>query len=417
MTSPLRQLEADHSPRKRWSPAWSALRHRDFRFLWAATFVSNAGSWMQKMVSSWLVYRLTGSAAWLGLDAFASGFTTVMLLPWGGVVADRINRRQLLVWCNVACATLAIVLAGLDGAGMIRAWHIVAISGASGVVQAMMIPAGTSLLPALVGEADVPNAIALNSLQFNLSRVIGPAVGGAALAYLGAAWGFALNAASFLVLVAAFILIRSIPPMPREDVTVRKSLINGLLFVRGRGDLIVVLATIGAAAFLAAPVVSLLPALVKSAFVRDSGSYATLLGCFGGGAVVAASLSTVAGGRFTTRRMVALSLACVGACEVLLAFSSWNVAVLMVALAGFGFVGAMIHLGTSLLQNTPDKYRGRVTSLQQVCFRGAQPLGALVGGIVGQHLGVRATFGGFGAMLLFTGATLAIGFRTVPRRR
>src|SRR6266513_974066 len=110
---------ADTPARPAWARGWSALRHRDFRWLFAGTFVSNAGSWMQKVATSWLIYQMTGSEAWLGLDAFASGFTTVLLLPWGGVVADRVNRRTLLIWTNVICAVLALLLAGLRAAGLL----------------------------------------------------------------------------------------------------------------------------------------------------------------------------------------------------------------------------------------------------------------------------------------------------------
>src|SRR5438876_9373944 len=103
----------------------SALRHRDFRVLWAATFISNGGSWMQKVATSWLIYQMTGSKAWLGIDAFASGFTTVALLPVGGVIADKLDRRQLLIWTNTLCAALAIALSLLAGMGVLRVWHIV----------------------------------------------------------------------------------------------------------------------------------------------------------------------------------------------------------------------------------------------------------------------------------------------------
>src|SRR5829696_1018785 len=114
---PAAQQTEKSAPRADWTHAWSALRHRDFRWLFVGTFVSNAGSWMQKVATSWLIYQMTGSEALLGLDAFASGFTTVVLLPWGGVVADRVNRRRLLIWTNVICAALALALAGLRATG------------------------------------------------------------------------------------------------------------------------------------------------------------------------------------------------------------------------------------------------------------------------------------------------------------
>jgi MFS family permease len=189
----------------------SALRHREFRPLWFGTFASNVGSWAQKVATAWLIYHITNSEAWLGIDAFASGIATVLLLPWGGVISDRVNRRNLLIWTNLASAGLAFILAALVFYDRLQVWHIVAVSALSGVVQALMVPASTSILPSLVGEKDTANAIALNSLQFNVSRVVGPAIGGATLIYLGASYSFALNGLSFLVMVVALLLITTVP--------------------------------------------------------------------------------------------------------------------------------------------------------------------------------------------------------------
>ncbi len=182
--------------------------------LWVATFISNAGSWMQKITTAWLIYEMTHSKAWLGTDAFASGITTVLLLPVGGVIADRVDRRRLLVITNILCAILAFGLAVLAVAHLVHVWHIIAFSALSGAVQAAMIPASNSLLPALVGKGDVRNAIALNSLQFNVSRAVGPILGGIALVHFGAASSFGLNGLSFLVMCGAFLFIRTVPPVP-----------------------------------------------------------------------------------------------------------------------------------------------------------------------------------------------------------
>src|SRR5262245_42850636 len=142
----------------------SALRHSQFRLLWLGTFVSNIGSWAQKVATAWLIYHITGSEAWLGIDAFASSIPTVLLLPWGGVVSDRVNRRSLLICTNVLSAGLAFVLALLVLSDRLQVWHIIVVSAVSGVVQALVVPASTAILPSLVGETDTANAIALNSL-------------------------------------------------------------------------------------------------------------------------------------------------------------------------------------------------------------------------------------------------------------
>ncbi len=378
----------------------ASLRHRDFRLLWSATFVSNAGSWMQKVTTAWLIYEMTHSNAWLGTDAFASGMTTVLLLPLGGVIADRVDRRWLLVITNILCAVFAFILALLAAAHLVHVWHIIAFSAMSGVVQAAMIPASNSLLPALVGKDDVPNAIALNSLQFNVSRAIGPILGGIALIHFGAASSFALNGFSFLVLVGAFIFIRTVPPVSPTNLGWARSLLEGLQFIRRRNDLLRSLSLIAITAMLGAPVVSLLPALTADVLGRQASSYSFLLTCFGIGAIVTAIGAALLGKRLARPMIITTLIVCVGATEIALAFSGWWTATVLVAVAGLAFVGVNIQLGTTILQDTGDEYRGRVTSVQQICFRTGQPLGALTGGFIADRTGIGLVFGLFGGLLL-----------------
>jgi predicted MFS family arabinose efflux permease len=393
---------------RRWH-GLTAFRHRDFRYLWTATLVSNAGSWMQKVATAWLIYKMTGSEAWLGADAFASGMPTVVFLPWGGVLADRVERRTLLIFTNALYAVLALLLACLAGLGLLRVWHILTVSAAGGVLQAAMVPASASLLPSLVGEEDVPNAVALNSVQFNLSRVLGPAVGGATLIYLGAPWSFAFNAASFLILVLAFAFIKRVPPVKAVANSMGRSLAEGLAFVRGRRDLTVLLIFIALIAFLGAPCVSMLPALVKAVFCRDAVGYSTLLAAFGVGAVIAASIIAAFQSPLSDARITIVGLAVLGMSQISVALGGpfW-LAIVLIAIAGLAFVGTMIRVGTAILVSTPDDFRGRVTSLQQICFRAAQPIGALLAGLLASRLGVRSAFWAFGGLLLLAVAVLLV---------
>jgi predicted MFS family arabinose efflux permease len=323
-----------------------------------------------------------------------------------------VDRRKLLIWTNALSAFLALMLAALRAFDLLHVWHIVAVSAASGVIQAIMSPASTSLLPAVVGEADVPNAIALNSLQFNLSRVVGPAFGGIALVYLGAAWSFALNALSFLVLAAALARIGKLPTVPANAEPVSRSIMNGLRFVRERSDVRAMLLLVILTAMLGAPVVSMLPALVKSAMELEAASYSVLLSCFGAGAVIAAMVSALHSRSGPLPWLAYPSLCILGLCQIGVAFDSkfaW--VAILVGVAGFAFVGTMIRLGTALLLVTPDEFRGRVTSLQQMSFRFAQPVGALAVGVIASIFGIRIAFWAFGGLLLGSVALLlAIGF-------
>lgn len=379
----------------------SALRHREFRLLWFGTFASNVGSWAQKVATAWLIYHITNSEAWLGIDAFASGIPTVLLLPWGGVLSDRVNRRNLLILANLASASLAFTLAALVFSDILQVWHIVAVSALSGIFQALMVPASTSILPSLVGEKDIANAIALNSLQFNVSRVIGPAIGGATLIYLGASYSFALNGFSFLVMIVALVLITTTPAAKPTSESVRDNFRDGLQFVSDSGNIRTLLSLVMLAAFLGAPMISMMPALTKSVLHRDASTYSLLLSSFGVGAVVAAGFVALRSrsGPKPCRAVPYLSI--YGACLIAVAFQ-WPIpiVVLLVALSGFAFISTMIRLGTAILQSSPDEYRGRITSLQSLGFRLGQPLGSLIAGFVAHKFGVQIAFWTFGAIMI-----------------
>lgn len=413
----LESNEARESVFSKLAQGYSALQHRDFRFLWIGTFASNIGSWMQKVATAWLIYQITNSTAWLGIDAFAAGMPTVLLLPWGGVWADRLNRRSLLIWTNVLAALLAFVLAALVFSGRLQVWHIVAVSAFSGVIQSLMVPASTSLLPQLVGEKDTANAIALNSLQFNLSRVIGPAVGGIAFFHLGASWSFFLNGLSFLVLVVALAFISKLPPVDAVSESVSSNLRGGLRFVRQQRNIFTLLILVVVAALLSAPMISMMPALTKTVLHRDARTYSLLLSTFGVGAVVAAAVVALMSSRGAQPWLSLPSLVIFGICEIAVGFQlPLGVTVVLVAIAGFTFISTMIRLGTAILQGSPDEYRGRVTSFQSLGFRAAQPLGSLLAGFLAHGLGVRVAFWTLGALMI--AASVIVGqIGTIHRSR
>jgi len=392
----------------------AALRHRDFRLLWIGTFVSNVGSWAQKVATSWLIYHLTNSEAWLGIDAFASGISTVLLLPWGGVVADRVNRRTLLIWTNVASAGLAFALGALAFSQRLHVWHIVVVSALSGIVQALMAPASTSVLPTLVGEKDTANAIALNSLQFNVSRVIGPAIGGVVLIHVGASSSFTLNGISFLAMVVALSLI-TVPAAQRTTESIGDNLRGGLRFVGEMQNVQTLLILVMLAAFLGAPMISMLPALTKSVLHREASTYSLLLSSFGIGAVIAAGFVALGAPKGPKPCRAVPYLTVYGACLIVVAFQlPVSLVVLLVALSGFAFIGTMIPLGTALIQTSPEEYRGRVSSLQALGFRLSQPLGSLVAGFVAHSFGVRVAFWMFGSVMIaavFMARQLSTGLR------
>lgn len=219
--------------------------------------------------------------------------------------------------------------------------------------------------------------------------------------HLGASWSFALNAISFLMLVVAPLVIKRQPPVKSKNETVVESVKAGLRFVRGRLDVATMLLLVSLTALHGAPVVSMLPALVKSILRREASSYSELLSCFGGGDVVAALISALHSRRGPLPWLAFPGLIVLGICQIALGFGGSYVWVaLTVALAGLVFVGTMIRLGTAILKATPDEFRGRVTSLQQICFRASQPLDALLAGLVARHFGIRIAFWSIGGLLM-----------------
>jgi predicted MFS family arabinose efflux permease len=263
-----------------------------------------------------------------------------------------------------------------------------------------MVPASTSILPALVGEKDTANAIALNSLQFNVSRVVGPALGGALLIYLGATYCFAANGLSFLVMVVALLLIAMIPASKAAKESVAENLRGGLRFVKSAGNIRTLLSLVMLAAFLGAPMISMLPALTKSVLHREASTYSLLLSSFGVGAVVAAGFIALSGrGPKPCRAVPYLSI--YGVCLIAVGFPMPTLfVVVLVAVSGFAFINTMVRLGTAIVQSSPDEFRGRITSLQSLGFRLGQPLGSLCAGFVARAFGLQVAFWMFGAVLI-----------------
>jgi len=363
----------------------SALTYRDFRVLWFGAFASTIGTWMQKVAQSWLVLTITGtsSAFFLGLDAFLGELPILLLTLIGGVVADRRDRRQLLLLSQYVQMGAAFTLAALVYWDTVHIGHVLALSVLTGLAQAFGGPAYQSLLPSLVAKEHVPNAIAFNSIQFNLARLIGPLLAGATLGAFGMVACFGLNGLSFLAVIAAILLmhIRHIPPT--TGTRMREELASGFAYVRVHRALIS-LAVLGfATTFLANPVLTFLPLFTQTEFDGGVGEYTRLMSFFGGGAVTGA-MAVAWLGRFRHMGRTLLLFQCaLGVLLVVFAATRvfWlNGALLYAAAACMMMVFATL---SSLVQlNAPNEMRGRVMSIYMVAFRGGMPLGSLAGGWV-----------------------------------
>jgi predicted MFS family arabinose efflux permease len=388
-------------PQGRLARTFSALGYRDFRLLWIGAFLSTTGTWMQTVAQGWVVLNMTDSPFLLGVDGFLATGPMLVFSLFGGVVADRVERRKIMLMSQYLQMTFAFILAALIFSGNVKVWHIFILSFLTGSAQSFSGPAYISLLPLLVKREDLPNAIAMNSMQFNLARVIGPILAGAALLAWGAAVCFLVNGLSFIAVIVAMLMIRSPGPPPSDQRRgVMTEMRDGFRFVTSRPKLVVLTFLAFAGTFLGMPIVTFLPVVARSIFGLNASGYAWMMTTYGLGSVtgallVAATVHMARKGKVALALQLAFAFLLIG-----FAFSrSLPLSLVIAFFAGSCIVG-VIALYSSLVQLTAsDAMRGRVMSIFMLAFRGGMPLGNLIAGYVAQRWSISAALGVNGAVL------------------
>jgi MFS family permease len=379
----------------------AAFTYRDFRILWAGAFMSTVGTWMQKVAQSWLVLSLTGSSFFLGLDDFLAQLPILLFTLIGGVIADRYDRRRLLIGSQYIQMSAAFILTALVYWQVVELWHILALSFVTGIAQAFGGPAYQSLIPSLVDRKDLPNAIALNSIQFNLARVFGPLLAGATLAALGTAMCFALNGVSFFIVIVALMAlsVKHVPPLTRQPMM--DELRGGIAYARSQPAIISLTILGFVTTFLGLPLLTLLPVFARDIFHGGVGRYTQMMAFSGIGAVVGA-LVVAWLGKFKHMGLATLLLQAVfGLLLVGFALSRvlWLSHVLLFV-AGAALI-AVFSFTASLVQLiVPDHLRGRVVSIYMVAFRGGMPLGGLAAGTMASITSAPAALATGGVLLV-----------------
>ncbi|MCU1337260.1 MAG: major facilitator superfamily 1 [Bryobacterales bacterium] len=370
---------------------------------------------MQTAAQSWLVYDLSmHSSFFLGLDQFLGQIPIVLLSLLGGVFADRHDRRRVLLMSQYLQMTCAFLLATLVFTGVVHVWHILCLSFVVGVAQSFGGPAYSALVPSLVPREQLQNAIALNSIQFNLARVIGPALGGIALIKLGAAWNFTFNGISFVAVIITLYMIQTtfVPAKSREPIMT--SMKEGIRFMRqqpGMESLIVLAFLMTTLGF---PLIGFLVVFAEDVFHGGTQTFTLLLSCSGAGAVTGALIVAGIGRLKRQGRSALFMLAMLGVFTMAFAQSpSAPVACAMLFLAGASLM-AVFSMITTLVQTIiPDNMRGRVMSVYNLALRGGGPVGSLlVGTVMIPHFHAPVTFTIAGALQIL----LAVYFLTVNRR-
>ena len=381
--------------------------------MWMGACMSSIGTWMQIVAQGWLIYRLSHSAFLLALDQFLAGIPIFLFSLIGGVVADRTERRKILLVSQYIQMGSAATLTILVALGLTHVWPILCLSFVSGFAQAFGGPAYQALIPTLVDRDDMPNAIALNSIQFNLAVTVGPALAGITLARLGEKWCFGLNALSFLAPVISLSIIsaRYLPEKSGESMF--KSLKQGIHFIWRQGAMVALIILAFAMTFLSMPMRTYIPVFVKDIFHRGPETYGNLLSLMGVGSIVGslgvASLGNISRkGRFALGMLVLLGVGIAGFSLSKLLPLSYAMLLLVGAsmMAVFATVTSLVQLSVT------NEMRGRVMSVYNFAFRGGMPIGNLVSGWLVPAYTAPVVLGVNGFLLIM----VALYFLLIQRR-
>ncbi len=381
--------------------------------MWFGACTSSIGTWMQIVAQGWLIYRLSHSAFLLALDQFLGGIPIFLFSLIGGVIADRMERRKILLGSQYVQMATAGILTILVATGLVHVWHILCLSFISGFAQAFGGPAYQALIPTLVEKEDMPNAIALNSIQFNVAVMVGPALAGQALAKLGEKWCFGLNALSFLapILSLSIISTRFLPLKTGESMF--SSLKQGIRFARKQNSMEALIVLAFCMTALGMPMRTYSPVFVKDIFHRGPETYGNLLSLMGMGSIVG-SLAIAGAGNMRRKGIVALTaLMLLGAGISGFALSKYfplSGAILVLVGASMMAVFATVNSLVQLI--TTNEMRGRVMSVYNFAFRGGMPMGNLLSGWLVPLFTAPVVLGVNGIVLIL----LALYFLFVQRR-
>ena len=411
-------IETDATPATRSSEMFRALGHRNFRLFWTGAFLSNIGTWMQTVAQGWLVLKLTDSAFWLGLDGFAATSPGLVLILLGGVYADRIDRKRLLLLTQVGAGLTSLALAVLIATGVVsnasHVWIILLASFFTGCCFALASPSYQAITIDLVGREDLSNAIALNSTQFQLSRVVGPALAGVGFQLFGLAGCFFINSLSYIAIIASLVLMRLKPHSGAASTsahatgsdrdrqpTIWRDLSNGLRYVWGRQHVFMLLLISAVTSLFGAPYLTLMPLFTRDVLKLGETGLSVMMGVAGAGSFLAALMLAFLGqlrgkGRYVLGGALMFAVCLVG-------FSrSTSVPLTLALLFGIGFsIVCSVAVTNMLLQElVTDEMRGRVMSMFMLSFIGAWPIGSLLAGVAARRYGAPHTLAAGGLIIV-----------------
>ncbi|MFE5333714.1 MFS transporter [Embleya sp. NPDC056575] len=400
---------------------FQSLRNRNFRLFAAGQTVSNTGTWMQRIAQDWLVLQLTGSTTALGVTTGLQFLPMLLFGLWGGVIADRYRKRVLLIGTQTVMGLLAAVMAVLVLGGAVEVWHVWLLAFGLGLATAVDNPARQSFVIEMVGRKDLANAVSLNSANFQLARIVGPAVGGLLITAIGTGWVFALNAVSYIAVLLGLVAmreaeLRTMPVVPREKGQLRE----GLRYVRGRPDLLVAIALVGFVGTFGYNFAVTLAGFSNNVFHAGPGSFGLLNTVFAVGSLAGALLAAKRG--HTRLRVLVAAAVVFGLLETVAAFMPgyWSFALLLVPIGIAGLTFNTAANSTVQLGSDPAM-RGRVMGIYMLVFMGGTPLGGPLIGWLAESFGPRVGLFVGGLISLIAALTVGVllarhsGIRLRPR--
>jgi MFS family permease len=416
--APTPDAPAETTPKVDTGGRLPALAHRDFRLFWFGQMISLTGTWVQSVAQQWLVLKLTGSAFELGLVTTVQ-FTPLLLFSLvGGVVADRVTKRDLLLVTQVVSLLLAAALGTLVRTGTVQYWHVLVFAALLGTVNAFYTPARQAFVPELVHKDAMLNAVALNSAIFNGARVIGPAVGGVLVAALGLSLNFYLNALSYVAVIIGLLLIKRRPPkLEARAGSMWSNLGEGLSYIKSAPVVLTLLLLVGITSLFALNFTVLLPLLAEYVLHVGSSGYGFAMAATGTGSLGGAIFLAFFTRREYARRLVYLGIFGLCLMEIVLSFSRvLGLSIAVLVAAGLAQTLFTTTANTSILTLTPRHLQGRVMSVYSLMFLGVTPFGSLLAGWVAQRYGAPAAFFLGGAITLVAAVVIFL-YRVAQLRR
>ena len=383
-----------------------SLQYRNFQLFFSGQLISLIGTWMQNVAQAWLVYRLTHSAAELGGVGFIGQIPVFVLSPVAGIVADRFNRRQVVIATQTTMMLLAFALAALTLTGAVRVWHIYVLAAVLGISNAFDIPARQSFFVEMVGRTHLMNAIALNSSMFNASRILGPAIAGILVAEIGEGWCFFANGVSYIAVIAG-LLAMDLPPreIERPAGSAWRDLVEGFHFIVGNTAVHALLIMAGVISLTTMPYTVLMPIFADNVLHGGAKALGLLMGAAGIGALAGALTMASRESLKGFGLWIAIAATGVGASTIAFAASRnlWLAAALLLPV-GYSIMIAAGCFNTLLQSMVPDRLRGRVMAVYSMMWIGVAPVGSLIAGTAAERTGAPITVAASGAVCLIAAA-------------